>query len=96
MAYPELSLLDELVTAATGSDSSATGAWVQEYLKDSAELKRVNAHWDKADEPLQMALASFLGLVPPTGERLPIPSFIWDDYLWVMHKVNSMFDTEFM
>lgn len=86
-----MSLLEELLTGTIDNDDTGIALWTALYLKDDAQYLRASSHWMATSEPMREALASFLGITPPTGERIPVPKLVMADYLHVVNKLGLMF-----
>lgn len=77
---------NELATAVTGTDCTATAAWFKALLattddRRTAHVQRAAAHWQCADEATKDAIAGELGWTDcPTAERWPVPAAIANDY----------------
>lgn len=87
------SIMDEFSTFG-GSDCQATVAWLKVYFEQDSVFHRVDAHWREADQDLQDAIGSFLGLSYPTGERCPMPKCIQEDYKNLFDRVYSILSDE--
>lgn len=89
----QTSILDEFSTFG-GSDETATVAWLKVYFEDDKIFHRVDAHWREADQQLQDAIGSFLGLSYPMEERCPMPKCIQDDYKSLFDRVYAILSDE--
>jgi len=85
-------LYNEFATALTGADCPATAAWLQAALRADcpAEALRAEAHWSAADEALQYAIGSHLGISEPGDERCPVPLAIRNDYDALMARASHL------
>lgn len=96
-----LEFINEIATAATGTDCRATAGWLNLRMQDGTSaaepgalaLRRAAQFWELADESLQLALGAQCGFTEPTKERFPAPSGIAKDFeiglAWAYEQIGE-------